>query len=63
MRNKVFAILVLLLAIAAAGYIYVTTSPKFNANVPKYQEPGEVVTLDQTWTDSQRVEFHHRVEG
>ncbi len=63
MRNKLIAIVVVLIAIVAAGYIYLATSPKFHATIPEYQQPGEPVTLDQAWTDSQRVEFHHTAQG
>jgi len=63
MRKMLVAIVLIASVAAIAGYAYLSTSPKYNATVPSYQPPGELVILDQGWTDSQRVEFHHTSQG
>src|SRR5271166_712667 len=63
MRTKFAVGMCLLLIFAAAGFAYITMSPKYNVTVPEYQEPGAVVMLDQTWTDAQRLAFHHTSQG
>ena len=63
MRNKVVVVLLLLIAIGAVGYKYLTSRPEFNVNTPEYQAPGEIVQLDQAWSDAQRVQFHYTSQG
>jgi hypothetical protein len=43
--------------------MYLTSRTEFNIKVPEYQAPGEVVQLDQTWSDAQRLQFHHTSQG
>jgi RoxA-like, cytochrome c-like len=63
MRNKVVVILLLLIVVGTIGYKYVTSLPELNVRVPKYEAPGEVVQLDQSWSEIQRLQFHHTSQG
>src|SRR5258707_10235893 len=31
--------------------------------VPEYRQPGELVELNQGWTNAQRLQFHHTSQG
>lgn len=63
MRKIILVILLLLVVIGVAGYMYLTSRPELKVNVPEYQAPGEVVLVGQTWSDAQRMEFHHTSQG
>lgn len=36
---------------------------QMRVEVPEYQKPGELVLLDQGWTEEQRRQFHHTPQG
>lgn len=37
--------------------------PKLRVNIPDYQPPGELVQLEQNWTEAQRTQFHYTAQG
>ena len=63
MKRKIIIGLSLLALAVCAGLAYVTNLPALNVNVPEYQKPGELVTVDQGWTDAQREAFHFTAQG
>jgi hypothetical protein len=58
-------LIVLLLGGGASLYLYrYLHQPRFQVNVPKYQNPPEQLVLaEQGWTDDQRLHFHHTPQG
>ncbi len=61
-------ILIVLLSIAAVVAIAVFVAirwlgPSYTVVVPKYVESGELVQVEQGWTDAQRLTFHHTAQG
>jgi mono/diheme cytochrome c family protein len=62
MRKKiVVASLVVVLILIA---VFLTPAlRKFQVDVPEYQQPGELVRLQQGWTEAQWLEFHHTPQG
>ena len=60
-RPIVTVSVVVLLAIG--GYAVKKLMPTLTVTVPEYREPGELVELNQGWSDAQRLQFHHTPQG
>jgi mono/diheme cytochrome c family protein len=63
MRKIIWVVFTLLVVAVAGGYLYATNSPDLHVSVPPYEPAGERINIDQTWTDAQRVAFHHTSQG
>jgi mono/diheme cytochrome c family protein len=62
MRLRAALIIVMLLVVATAIALY-AASERFRIDVPKYRRPGQIVELDQSWTEKQRADFRHWPQG
>lgn len=51
------------LFLVVGGVLAYPRVAKLRVKVPAYQPPGEIVLLDQGWSDAQRLEFHHTAQG
>ena len=60
LKKLALIVLVLLVVVGFAAY---PTVKKLRVVIPPYQQPGELVLLDQGWTNAQRAEFHHTAQG
>ncbi len=63
MLKKLLIALLVIGAIAGGALYYVSHSPTFTVELPDYQKPGELVQLQQGWSDAQRVQFHYTSQG
>ena len=60
LKKLALIVLALLIGVGVAAY---PTVKKLRVVTPPYQPPGELVLLDQGWTDAQRNEYHHTAQG
>lgn len=60
LKKHALIVLALLVGVGVAAY---PTIQKLRVITPPFQPPGELVLLDQGWTDAQRTEFHHTAQG
>ncbi len=65
MHNKrlIIVLVILLLVAVAAVIVKVKVLPQVTVSIPDYQEPGQLVEINQGWTDAQRLQFHHTAQG
>jgi hypothetical protein len=56
-------IISVIVLIAIAGYATKKLLPTFTVSIPEYRELGEVVQLNQGWTDAQRLQYYHIAQG
>ena len=63
MTKKQFILLCGAVLLLGGGFFLSATLRKLKISVPDYQEPGELVFLDQGWTGAQRLRFHHTAQG
>jgi hypothetical protein len=63
MLKKRFVIIPTIILIIIIGVVVVTKLPALTVDIPDYQQPGEVVQVNQGWTESQRLSFHHTSQG
>lgn len=62
MRKSIGLILGAIILIAI-GIFAVKVLPAVTVAIPEYRQPGQLVQLDQGWSDAQRFEFHHTSQG
>lgn len=61
-RKKV--VLTVVGIVLLAGAIFAAPAlKKFRVDVPQYRKSGQLVSLEQGWTDEQRYRFHHTAQG
>ena len=53
----------LALVLVVGGALAYPRLAKLRVHVPAYERSGEIVLLDQGWSDAQRLEFHHTAQG
>jgi len=63
MRKSTALIVIVIIVLLAGGYELKRLLPSITVTVPDYQEPGQIVELDQGWSDAQRMQFHHTSQG
>lgn len=63
MLKRPIVIISVIVLIAIAVYAVKKVTPTFTVMVPEYREPGELVQVNQGWTDAQRLQFHHIPQG
>jgi len=53
------------ISLAAAGFevFLLPRIQSFHVEIPPYQAAGEVMTLDQGWSEQDRIRFHHTAQG
>jgi hypothetical protein len=62
-KKKYIVLLVAIIALAAGAPFLKTRLDAIRVELPTYQRPGQVVKLEQNWTDEQRHRFHHTPQG
>jgi hypothetical protein len=63
MLKRPIVIISVIVLIGAAVYAVKKLMPTFTVTVPEYREPGELVQVNQGWTDAERLQFHHTAQG
>ena len=63
MKKKYIVLLVIVAVAAVAAPFLKKRFDEVRVVLPKYDRPGQVVKLDQNWTDEQRHRFHHTAQG
>ncbi len=63
MRIKVVLLVVVIALIGAGIYVQKNVLPKVTVTIPAYRPAGQIVQLDQGWSDAQRLQFHHTSQG
>jgi hypothetical protein len=63
MLKRPIVIISAIVLIAIAGYTIGKLLPTFTVAIPEYREPGELVQVNQGWTDAQRLQYHHTPQG
>ena len=62
MKRVAIGIVLVVLFLVAGTYLYLRD--KFRVDVPEYQTPPEkLISVEQGWTDDQRLHFHHTPQG
>ena len=62
MKRVATATVLVVLFLVAGAYLYLRD--KFRVDVPEYQTPPEtLISVEQGWTDDQRLHFHHTPQG
>ena len=62
MKRVAIGIVLGVLFLVAGAYLYLRD--KFRVDVPEYQTPPEkLISVEQGWTDDQRLRFHHTPQG
>jgi mono/diheme cytochrome c family protein len=61
--RKMFVVTVAGIVLLAGAILAAPALKKFRVVVPEYHKPGQIVSLQQGWTDDQRFRFHHTAQG
>jgi hypothetical protein len=63
MKKKQILIVVILALAGVVSLVAVRFLPTLKVNVPQYRPIGELVQLNQGWTDAQQYRFYHTAQG
>lgn len=63
MKRSTLVLAVIIVVVLAALPLLRSKLADLRVNVPDLQRPAEIVQVNQNWTDQQRLQFHHGVQG
>ena len=63
MKKPVIFLALAVIVAAGGAYGYSYLQNKYKITVPAYLAPGELVLVNQGWTDAQRIRFHYTPQG